>query len=74
MLQDNLAFTEKALEKTHLATRHCLVSLIKLFRSPKDHDLSAHLDLEPKDTLAYFAGMLIAIIPPTKKELILPPF
>ncbi|XP_075241918.1 uncharacterized protein LOC142336849 [Convolutriloba macropyga] len=66
MLQDNLAFTEKALEKTHLATRHCLVSLIKLFRSPKDHDLSAHLDLEPKDTLAYFAGLVVTLLKTTR--------
>ena len=66
MLQDNLAFTEKALEKTHLAIRHSLVSLIKVFRSPKDHNLSAHLDLQPKDTLAHFAGLVVTLLKTTR--------
>lgn len=68
MLQDNLSFTEKGLEKVHLANRHSLVSLIKLFRSPADHNLSSHLEKTPKDTLPHLAGFVANLLQLTRKN------
>ena len=68
MMQDNLSFTEKGLEKVHLANRHSLVSLIKLFRSPADHNLSTQMELTPKDTLPHLAGFVANLLQLTRKN------
>ena len=68
MLQDSLSFTEKGLEKVHLANRHSLVSLIKLFRSPADHSLSCHLEKTPTDTLPHLAGFVANLLQLTRKN------
>jgi hypothetical protein len=66
VLQDNLSFTEKGLEKVHLANRHSLVSLVKMFRSPADHNLTYHLELDPSKTLCQFAGLVATLLKLTR--------